>query len=281
MQSYSESQRKALAAFSMVKGGLGAGLDVQDLLKAVEPALADENVREFFDAFMREDIATYEAIANKDLEYWQSRRADFIALQTKVTLAAEALIAARAELETLCATLPGTLQWTSAGFIKREFRRQDSELKAGRKTKARDEDGNFQGKDKGHIYVPCEFRIVASAPLKEHNARCSLRKLGNEQGRWIARAWISLLNGETLAVEFVEPEVTKALDKAYVELAQRLLELGIMTTEELGFVKYPLSKDNDKRHQTSLTHRPRDVMGADGYKKDTDYVELKGEDRYV
>ncbi len=281
MQSYSESQRKALSAFSMVKNGLGAGLDIQDLLKTVEPVLADENIKSFFDAFMREDKATYGAIADKDLKHWQSKRADFVALQTKVTRAAKALTAARAELEALCAELPMTLQWTATGFEVREYMRQGSELKAGRRTKDRDGEGNFQGKDKGHIYIPCEFRIVASAPLKEHNARCSLRKMGNEQGRWVARAWVSLLNGETLAVEFVDPEVTKALDRAYVELAQRLLELGVMTTEELGFVKYPFSKDNDKRHQTSLTHRPRDVMGADGYKKDADYVELKGEDRYV
>lgn len=276
-----DSQAKALSSFAMVKNGIGAGLPVDKLIELVSPVLSDTIAKELFDSYMREDILTYRAIAEIDLAACQDRRLDFVAAQTKVDLAAQALTAARGELDTLIATIPPTVQWTANGFISREYRRQETQYKAGKKTKARDENGDYHGKEKGHIYVPCSFKIVASAPLKDHNARGTMRKLGNENGRWITTASINLYNGETLKVEAIDADPRKSLDVAYTELAQRLIELDVMTTEELGFIVNPRSTDKDKRHETTLTNRPRDVLGATGERRGSDYVALVGDDRYV
>lgn len=97
----------------------------------------------------------------------------------------------------------------------------------------------------------------------------------------VATATIDLFGGEKLVVEHVDYDPRKALDWAYTELAQVLIEKDIMSSEELGFLVYPGDADPVKRHKTTITNRPRDVMGADGYKKGSDYVELTGEDKYV
>lgn len=280
MQTLSQSQSKALSAFSMVKNGIVAGLDT-DTLVGMVTAIMDEPTRQSFDAFMREDKMTYEAMAKVDLERASEYTEVFVQAQERVTVAAQALTLARQELDELAKRLPPSVQWTSSGFSIRDFVRQDTQTKKGVKTKERDETGSFQGKEPGFIYVPCRFKIVASAPLKDAGAYGTMRLLGSDKGRWVATATIDLFGGEKLVVEHVDYDPRKALDWAYTELAQVLIEKDIMSSEELGFLVYPGDADPVKRHKTTITNRPRDVMGADGYKKGSDYVELTGEDKYV
>jgi hypothetical protein len=278
VQTLSISQDKAVSAISMIRNGIDAGMDGIALYEMARAALPDEAAKVALDTYMRENIKTYDIIANRDLANVDARLVDKIAkARERVIKAAAALSIARQNLDALTQDLPPTLAVANGAIIKKEFAKIAT--KDGAKTRTRDVMSPGKGKEMGFTYVPFAARLVASKATKEHDIRLVGRRVADLAGRWSITAWINLRDDEVLKVNIIDIDPRKAINNCYMELCQQLGERGLFTANEFSFIVNFGSADLPARYESTLTNVPRDVLGVGGTKRLSDYVELVGDDR--
>ena len=278
MQTLSNSQDRAVSAISMIRNGIDAGMDGIALYEMARAGLADESAQIALDSYMRENIKTYDIIANRDLANVDARLVDKIAkAKDRVTKAAAALTIARQNLDALTQSLPATLTIEDGAIVKKAFVKIAT--KDGVKTRDRDVMSPGKGKEVGFAYVPFSARLVASKATKEHDIRIVGRRVEDLAGRWSITTSINLTNGELFKVNKIDIDPRRAITHSYMELCQQLGERGLFTADELSFIVNFGASKSPARYESTLTNIPRDVLGVSGTKRLSDYVELVGDDR--